>query len=482
MSNRQPPKTPRSKQPASFYAEMEQLLRRQIEAQPDNQDLRVRLLELYWEAERETDFLREAQVFRNALRGNLDSPDWRLIASIGRALAPDSPLFNDAAADKTSSPPREYRRLGEREEDRRHFEALARDYQSLRGDPAFLAALDRELIELAGRPTSLFLAERLSAHVGGARIYCKREDFAVAGSHLLMAIVGQALAAKRMGRKTLVTGTVYGQKGVMTAAIAARLGMKAVIYMDGTDIHAQAGNVFRMWLSGAMVESIDAKRLYSGDVREAAVRHWSREPDESFLVLGLDAAPEPYPSICQDAVASIGRECRRQVSTLSKRAPDVLVARGRNSSDAIGLFPPFIDSQARLVCVDSNSSLVASSAANPEADVWNEPSAPLTEQQQRIAEAILEGLEYPSVAREHRWLRQTKRVEYVGIGMDQAKQAILDFSRLEGIVPAIQGAHSIAWACQAARTLKPEQVVVVFLSERSDKDIWDIGKALGIPL
>jgi len=252
---------------------MEQLLRRQIEAQPDNQDLRVRLLELYWEAERETDFLREAQVFRNALRGNLDSPDWRLIASIGRALAPDSPLFNDAAADTTSSPPREYRRLGEREEDRRHFDALARDYQSLRGDPAFLAALDRELIELAGRPTSLFLAERLSAHVGGARIYCKREDFAVAGSHLLMAIVGQALAAKRMGRKTLVTGTVYGQKGVMTAAIAARLGMKAVIYMDGTDIHAQAGNVFRMWLSGAMVESIDAKRLYSGDVREAAVRH-----------------------------------------------------------------------------------------------------------------------------------------------------------------------------------------------------------------
>lgn len=479
----------RSKKPTRFYVQLEKLLLEQLTEQPDSRDLRIQLLELYWETGREADFLREARVFRDTLRGNLDSPDWRMIASIGRSLSPSSPLFADSDGDniafqKPEQTPRQYRRLGEQEEHRKLFDDLLTPYEAASKDPRFLESLDRELLHIGGRPTSLFHADRLSRHLGGAQIYCKREELTAPGTNLMMAIVGQALFARRLGCKTLVTGTVYGQKGVLTASIAARLGMKAVVYMDGTDIPKQSGNVFRMWLSGALVESVDSTKLPSNDIREAALRHWAREPKDSFLVLGLDAGPEPYPSMCRDFVASIGRECRRQVMTMTRRVPDLLVARGSNCADAIGLFPPFIgDARSRLVCIDASSSLVSPrSAGKGDEDPFKVHGAPLTEQQQRLADAILEGLEYPSVTREHAWLRDSGRVEYVSVGVEDAKRAIHDFSRLEGYVPAIQTAHALAYAGQAARQMSPEQIVLVHINERVEKDIWDIGKAFGIPL
>ena len=438
---------------------------------PDDAALRVRLLELYFESGREEDFLREAKVYRNSLQGNLETTDWKQIRSIGLKLFPGSSVFSDS-----ETAPK--RRVGEDNRAKPHFELLAQAYTQLRDDPQFLNDLDRELLFVADRPTPLLHARRLSEHFGGAQIYIKREDLAPSGSLLQIAIAGQALLARRLNKKTLVTGTVYGQRGVLMAQAAARLGMQAVIYMDPKNSAAERANTFRMWLCGADVQNVDVSRLPGGDVRSAAIHHWLREPKENMLVMGLDWGPEPYPTLAREFSAVIGRECRRQTLAQARRSPDVVVARGGNNADAIGLFHPFMaEKSVRLVCVQGEKTLPGPGMAG-----GDEAADPLSAEQRRLSDAILEGMEYLSVTREHAWLRESGRVEYPAGDSAAAKEAVSLMSRLEGLTPPIETAHALAWACNEARGMQRNQAVVVAVCEHADKDILKIGQSMGVPL
>ena len=464
----------KGKDPAEGTAADERGLLEQLTKNPDDRAARVRLLELYFEARREEDFMREAKIYRNSLQGNLDTTDWKLVQSIGLKLFPGSPVFAELPA--RAGPKR---RLGEDARAKPHFEALAQAYAQLRDDPKFLNDLDRELLFVGDRPTPLLHARRLSAHLGGAQIYIKREDLAPPGAFLHISIAGQALLAHRLHKTELVTGTVYGQRGVVVAQEAARLGMKASVYMDPQNIAREPANTFRMWLCGTEVQGVDPTRLRGGDVREAALHHWLRDPKGSMLVMGLDWAPEPYPTMAREFSAVIGRECRRQVLAQAKRAPDILVARGGNTPDAIGFFQPFLADKTRLVCVEGAKELPG--PALPKLDGAAGADV-LSDQQRRLSDAILEGMEYLSVTREHGWLKASGRVEYAKTDGGAAKDVIGLMSRLEGMIPPIETAHALAWACAQSRQMKPDQCIVVVLSERADKDILKIGRSMGVPL
>ena len=478
-------KTEAQGRPTSFYGDMEKLLRTQLEHEPRSKDLRLKLLELYFDTGRADEYLREARTLAQDIRNKSASTEWQKAANMGRMLLPDDELFRLAICDSVEfieqNPATVRQRVRKRfgESHASYFERLGKDYEGVRTDPKFLAELDLQLVHVANRPSSLLHAQRLSQAIGGAQIYFKREDLAPAGSHLTISVVGQALLAKRLGRKTLVSASSNGLRGVITASVAARLGLKCVIYMDGKDMHLQSSNVFRMWLMGATVTAADPHTYHKGDVRETALAHCARDTD-SFLVLGLDAAPQPYPMMGLEFAAVIGRETRRQLAG-ARRVPNLLVARGGENADAIGFFQPFLrEAQPRLVCVAARSEFSkAATSASGRIDPFK---APMSASEKILAGTIMEGLEYPSVTREHAWLQASGRVDYVDIPEEAVKKAISDCGRLEGLIPPIQTAHAIAWAIQEARRMEPDQTVVVMLRESMDKDIWEIGRAMGIPL
>nr|WP_241696223.1 pyridoxal-phosphate dependent enzyme [Solimonas terrae] len=333
------------------------------------------------------------------------------------------------------------------------------------------------MIQSAGHPSSLQLAGRLSDHVGGARIYLKREDINSQPAHLLAAVLGQALLAKRMGKKSLVAFSPTGRSGVVVASVASRLGMQAEIFMDSEQMQLQAGSVFRMWLMGAHVNEGGLGRRRDGGVRNEVWDHWARNSADSFLVMGLDAAPHPYPMLTLELASIAGRECRRQLYAISKKAPDLLVARAGDNADAVGLFPPFLRAPGtRLVCVEGQDEL------EPAVEKGGSITQPLTLKEQQRAAAIMEGMDYPRTTREHAWLKASGRVEYVKGSVGAAKRAMFDVSKHEGVIPAIQTAFALGWACQEAAKMSPEQTVIVMMSENVDKNIWQIGKAMGVPL
>lgn len=446
----------------------EAALREMLRRNPADRVARIKLLDLYFQEGQEQEFLREATAFRSQMKGNLDATDWEAVRTIGLRLFPESPVFTQAVPGL-----KPHRRIGDEPGARPHFAALAKAYDELRDDPRFPNDLDRELLFVARRPTPLVHARRLSQHFGGAQIYFKREDTAPAGTHLHINIVGQALLAQRLGKKKLVTGTVYGQRGVLLAETAARLGLKAVVYVDGERSGKDPANVFRMWLTGAEIQAADASRLRNGDIREAAVEHWLGSPADTMLIMGMDHGPEPYPTMARDFSAVIGRECRRQVLAHTHKAPDLVAARAGDTPDAIGLFQPFLpDARVRLACVHARQELDSSPGTDE----------PLSAQQRRLSDAILEQNEYPSVAREHRWLQSTGRVEYPSVGIAAVRQAITLMSNLEGLIPAIQTAHVAAWACAEAARMKQDQSVVIAICEHADKDILKIGRSMGVPL
>jgi tryptophan synthase beta chain len=361
-------------------------------------------------------------------------------------------------------------RLGESQSARPHFELLTASYEQLRHDAAFLNELDRELLFVADRPTPLLHARRLSGSLGGAQIYLKREDLAPPGAALQVHIVGQALLAQRLGRRTLVTGTVHGQRGVVMAEVAARMGLGAVVYMDAANIAREPANVFRMWLMGAEVHSVDTARLPRGDIREAALAHWLRSPGQTMLVMGLDWGPQPYPLMAREFSAVIGRESRRQLLAQARRGPSLMVARGARHGDAIGFFQPFLgETRTRLVCVEGGTELSADAPV----------SAP---RRQSDTTAAITG-EPVSSLREHTWLKSHGRVQYrSAVTVEQARDTIAMVSRLEGCIPPIETAHALAYACAEASDMKIDEVVVAVVCERADKDILKIGNAMGVPL
>jgi tryptophan synthase beta chain len=364
-------------------------------------------------------------------------------------------------------------------------------YREAMADPAFLAELDYYLREYVGRPSPLYFARRLTEHCGGARIYLKREDLNHTGAHKVNNTVGQALLARRMGKKKVIAETGAGQHGVATATVAALFGMQCEVFMGTEDIRRQSLNVFRMKLLGAKVHGVTSGTATLKDAMNEALRHWVTHVRDTFYVIGTVAGPHPYPTLVRDFQAVIGRETRDQVLAAEGRLPDVAVACIGGGSNAMGLFYPFVnDAGVRLLGVEAAGLGVASGkhaasiGAGQVGVLHGNKTYLLQDAQGQIqhAHSISAGLDYPGVGPEHAHLHAIGRAEYVAITDAEALAAFQLLTRLEGIIPALESAHAVAQVAKLAPTLPPEAVIVVCLSGRGDKDIHTVAEAMGVEL
>jgi tryptophan synthase beta chain len=367
--------------------------------------------------------------------------------------------------------------------------ALAEAFSRARRDPRFRAEFDRALRDYAGRPTPLFLARRLSEDAGGARILFKREDLLHTGAHKINNAIGQALLAKRMGKARLIAETGAGQHGVATATVAAWLGFECVVYMGSEDARRQAVNVSRMRRLGADVRTVDAGSRTLKDAINEAMRDWSASSATSHYVLGSALGPHPYPSMVAWFHRAIGREARAQVRRRWKKLPSAVVACVGGGSNAIGIFQAFLRDRVRLVGVEAGgrgSALgdhAARFARGRVGILHGTKTWVLQDRDGQIAptHSVSAGLDYPAVGPQHASLRDARRVEYVSIGDSEALEAFDRTTRLEGIVPALESAHAIAWARRLAPSLRRSDLVLVNLSGRGDKDLPEVERIEGRP-
>ena len=368
---------------------------------------------------------------------------------------------------------------------------LERAYEQCRADPEFLAEFESDLAHYVGRPSPLYHAKRLTDALGGAQIYLKREDLNHTGAHKVNNTVGQALLARRMGKKRVIAETGAGQHGVATATVAARFGMQCVVYMGAEDIQRQSPNVFRMKLLGAEVVPVESGSRTLKDALNEAMRDWVSNVDDTFYIIGTVAGPHPYPAMVRDFQCVIGREARRQALEQTGRLPDALVACVGGGSNAIGLFHPFLaDDGVRIIGVE----------AGGEGIETGHHSAPLCAGRAGVlhgnrtylmqnadgqiipTHSISAGLDYPGVGPEHAWLKDQGRADYVAVNDDAALAAFHQLTRLEGIIPALESSHALAYVNILAPTMRPDQCIVVNLSGRGDKDMQTVASLSGIVL
>ncbi len=368
---------------------------------------------------------------------------------------------------------------------------LRQAYEQYLQDAEFQAELDFELQQYVGRPSPLYYAERWSQTLGGARIYLKREDLNHTGAHKINNTVGQALLAKRMGKTRIIAETGAGQHGVASATVAARLGLECVVYMGAEDIERQAMNVYRMKLLGAEVVPVTSGSRTLKDALNEAMRDWVTNVDNTFYIIGTVAGPHPYPAMVRDFQAIIGREAREQILQHEGRLPDALVACVGGGSNAIGLFYPFLeDSEVALYGVEAagygleTGRHAAPLCAGKPGVLHGNRTYLMEDSHGQIihTHSISAGLDYPGVGPEHAWLKDTGRANYVSINDEEALQAFHDLTRIEGILPALESSHALAYATKLAPTLAKEQNIVVNLSGRGDKDIHTVAKHEGITL
>ena len=361
-------------------------------------------------------------------------------------------------------------------------------YRSLRADPAFQAELDADLAHYVGRPSPLYLAERLSRETGGARIYLKREDLNHTGAHKVNNTVGQALLARHMGKTRIIAETGAGQHGVASATVAARLGLKCVVYMGETDIARQQPNVYRMRLLGAEVVAVKSGTRTLKDAMNEALRDWVTNVDDTFYIIGTCAGPAPYPEMVRELQSVIGRETREQSLEMMGRLPDALVACVGGGSNAIGMFHPFIDDrEVRLIGVEAGGDGVetgrhaASLVAGRPGILHGNRTYLLQDDYGQIqgTHSVSAGLDYPGVGPEHAWLKDCGRAEYVAVTDAEAMEGFHALTRSEGILCALETAHAVAHAMKLAQTMRPEQSVVLNLSGRGDKDLYSIAEREG---
>ena len=371
------------------------------------------------------------------------------------------------------------------------LEELRLAYEKCRNDPAFLAEFDRDLREYVGRPSPLYFAERWSRELGGAKIYLKREDLNHTGAHKINNTIGQALLAKRMGKTRIIAETGAGQHGVASATVAARLGLECVVYMGAEDVQRQAINVYRMKLLGATVVPVTSGSRTLKDALNEAMRDWVTNVDNTFYIIGTVAGPHPYPAMVRDFQAVIGREARAQMLEIERRLPDALVACVGGGSNAIGLFYPFLDDTAvQMIGVEGGGDGIASgrhaaplSAGRPGVLHGNRTYL-MEDADGQIIEthSISAGLDYPGVGPEHAWLKDSGRAKYVAITDDEALAAFHALTRIEGIIPALESSHALAYAAKLAPQMKRDQLILVNLSGRGDKDIHTVAAREGITL
>jgi len=364
-------------------------------------------------------------------------------------------------------------------------------YERYLKDPAFLAELDNDLRDYVGRPSPLYHAERWSRELGGAQIFLKREDLNHTGAHKVNNTVGQALLAKRMGKTRIIAETGAGQHGVASATVAARMGLECVVYMGEVDVARQRANVYRMRLLGARVVSVKSGSRTLKDALNEAMRDWVTNVDNTFYIIGTVAGPHPYPAMVRDFQAVIGRESRAQMLERSGRLPDVVMACVGGGSNAIGLFHPFIDdADVRMIGVEAGGEGLASGhhaaplcAGKPGVLHGNRTYLMEDEHGQIAAtHSISAGLDYPGVGPEHAWLKDSGRAEYVAVSDDEALAAFHGLTRTEGIMPALETSHALAYAAKLAPTMRRDQTIVVNLSGRGDKDMDTVAQLDGIEL
>jgi tryptophan synthase beta chain len=364
---------------------------------------------------------------------------------------------------------------------------LERAYRAARRDRRFRARLAGLLSTYAGRPTPLYFAERLTAHVGGARIYLKREDLCHTGAHKINNVLGQALLAQRMGKKRIVAETGAGQHGVASATAAALLGLECVVYMGSVDVERQALNVFRMKLLGATVHPVESGSRTLKDAVNEALRDWVANVRTTYYLLGSVMGPHPYPMMVRDFHRVIGEEARAQCRAATRKLPDLLVACVGGGSNAIGLFWPFIrDAGVRIVGVEPGGHGLASgkhgaSLGKGAVGVLHGSMSYLLQNddgQVTEAHSISAGLDYPGVGPEHAYYKDAGRFEYQAVTDAEALEAFQALTRLEGLMPALESAHAVAYAIRAAAKMKKSEVVVVGLSGRGDKDVHTVAQAL----
>ncbi|WP_026146792.1 tryptophan synthase subunit beta [Methylomonas sp. MK1] len=364
-------------------------------------------------------------------------------------------------------------------------------YQRYMQDPEFLAELDADLKDYVGRPSPLYHAERWSKHLGGAQIYLKREDLNHTGAHKVNNTVGQALLAKRMGKTRIIAETGAGQHGVATATVAARLGLECVVYMGAVDVARQSLNVYRMKLLGATVVPVQSGSKTLKDALNEALRDWVTNIDNTFYIIGTVAGPHPYPAMVRDFQAVIGREARQQCLDQTGRLPDVLLACVGGGSNAIGLFYPFIDDKSvKMIGVEAAGDGVetgrhsAPLCAGRPGVLHGNRTYLMADDDGEIIEthSISAGLDYPGVGPEHAWLKDTGRAQYVNITDDEAMAGFHALTRMEGIIPALESSHAMAYAMKLAPTMRQDQIIVINLSGRGDKDMQTIMQREGISL
>ena len=368
---------------------------------------------------------------------------------------------------------------------------LREAYEKYLQDPEFQAELDFELQQYVGRPSPLYYAERWSQTLGGARIYLKREDLNHTGAHKINNTVGQALLAKRMGKTRIIAETGAGQHGVASATVAARLGLECVVYMGAEDIERQAMNVFRMKLLGAKVVPVTSGSRTLKDALNEAMRDWVTNVDNTFYIIGTVAGPHPYPAMVRDFQAIIGREAREQILQHEGRLPDALIACVGGGSNAIGLFYPFLEDndvaiygvEAAGYGLETGRHAAPLCAGKPGVLHGNRTYLMEDSHGQIIhTHSISAGLDYPGVGPEHAWLKDSGRANYVSVNDDEALQAFHDLTRIEGILPALESSHALAYATKLAPTMGKDQIIVINLSGRGDKDIHTVATHEGITL
>ncbi|NWK44949.1 tryptophan synthase subunit beta [Ralstonia pickettii] len=371
------------------------------------------------------------------------------------------------------------------------LDELRAAYARYQHDPEFIKEYEYELKHFVGRPSPIYHARRLTEHCGGAQIYLKREDLNHTGAHKVNNVIGQALLARRMGKPRVIAETGAGQHGVATATIAARYGMECVVYMGSEDVRRQAANVYRMKLLGATVVPVESGSRTLKDALNEAMRDWVTNVADTFYIIGTVAGPHPYPMMVRDFQAVIGEECKVQMPEMTGRQPDAVIACVGGGSNAMGIFYPYIDhADVKLIGVEAAGEGIetgrhaASLTGGSPGVLHGNRTYLLQDEDGQIIEthSISAGLDYPGVGPEHAWLKDVQRAEYVGITDKEALQSFHDLCRMEGIIPALESSHALAYACKLAPTLHKDKILLVNLSGRGDKDMHTVAEVSGIQL
>jgi tryptophan synthase beta chain len=369
------------------------------------------------------------------------------------------------------------------------IEELRDAYAKYQHDPEFLREFEYELKHFVGRPSPIYHAQRMSREQGGAQIYLKREDLNHTGAHKINNVIGQAMLARRMGKPRVIAETGAGQHGVATATICARYGLECVVYMGSNDVARQSPNVYRMNLLGARVVPVESGSKTLKDALNEAMRDWVTNVENTFYIIGTVAGPHPYPMMVRDFQSVIGNECIEQMPELAGRQPDVVVACVGGGSNAMGIFHPYIPyEKMRLIGVeaageglDSGKHSASLQRGSPgvlhgnRTYILQDPNGQIIE-----THSVSAGLDYPGVGPEHAWLKDTGRAEYVGVTDKEALDAFHYLCRTEGIIPALESSHAIAYAMKLAKTMKADQSILVNLSGRGDKDIGTVADLAGV--